>query len=285
MSLARTPEEPSPQQETIISSNPRVRFLQTLRDLYEYRELFAAFVSRDLKVRYKQTAFGVAWVVMQPLVTGVIFAALFGLVTGRFSGLEGVLFFLAGLVPWMSFQNGVQMAANSLEANANLVSKVYFPRMVVPGAHVLASLIDYLIGFAVLLVVAAVAGKFNPLLIAVMPPLMLLQFMMAWGLGLFLAALNAQYRDVKYAIPFLLQTGMFLTVLVPLSSWEQAHPALHFVLSLNPMAAVAETYRALLRDAGLDFSLLARGFVVSLLVLIGGLRFFAAREQKMVDIL
>lgn len=285
MSIVSDPRESSALAETVISSNPRVRFVQTLRDLYEYRELFVAFVSRDIRVRYRQTALGVVWVILQPLATGVIFAALFGVITGRFDGMETLLFFLAGLVPWTAFQNGVQMAANSMEVNANLVSKVYFPRMVVPGAHVVGSLLDFLISFTVLVIAAIVAGKFHPLLLAAMPPLVLLQFMAAWGLGLFFSALNAQYRDVKYAIPFLLQTGMFLTVLVPLAKWGDVHHALHTALSLNPMAAVVETYRAILAGNAIDFLLLAEGFVVSLLLLAAGLRFFTLRERKIVDIL
>ncbi|MCC6546083.1 ABC transporter permease [Candidatus Sumerlaeota bacterium] len=271
--------------ETIISSRASVRFMQTLRDVVQYRELFYAFVKRDLMVRYKQTFFGVAWVVMQPLLTGVIFAVVFGMLSGRFHGLEGVVFYLAALVPWTPFQNGVQMASNSMEMNANLISKVYFPRLVIPGAYIFGSVIDFAITFVVFLIAAFIAGQFSPLLILVMPPLLLIQCMAGWGLGLFFAALNAQYRDIKYAVPFLLQTGMFVTVLVPLANWKGIHPALHFLMTLNPMAGVIESYRAILLAQPLDFSLLARSFVVSLLLLVAGIRFFAAREQKLVDIL
>lgn len=271
--------------ETVISSRASVRFMQTLRDVVQYRELFYAFVKRDLMVRYKQTAFGVAWVVMQPLLTGVIFAVLFGMISGRFSGMKDVVFFLAALVPWAPFQNGVQMAANSMEMNANLISKVYFPRLVIPGAYICGSVIDFLITFCVLLIAAAAAGQFTPWLLVMMPPLLVIQCAAGWGLGLFFAALNAQYRDIKYAVPFILQTGMFLTVLIPVSRWKDIHPALHFLMTLNPMAGVVETYRAALTDAPMDFSLLARAIIVSFLLLVFGIRFFAAREQKLIDIL
>lgn len=271
--------------ETVISSRASVRFIQTLRDVVQYRELFYAFVKRDLMVRYKQTAFGVAWVVMQPLLTGVIFAVLFGMISGRFSGMKDVVFFLAALVPWAPFQNGVQMAANSMEMNANLISKVYFPRLVIPGAYICGSVIDFLITFCVLLIAAAVAGQFTPWLLVMMPLLLIVQCAAGWGLGLFFAALNAQYRDIKYAVPFILQTGMFLTVLIPVSRWKDIHPALHFLMTLNPMAGVVETYRAALTDAPMDFSLLARAIIVSFLLLVFGIRFFAAREQKLIDIL
>ncbi|MCC7391876.1 ABC transporter permease [Candidatus Sumerlaeota bacterium] len=271
--------------ETVISSRASVRFMQTLRDVVQYRELFYAFVKRDLMVRYKQTAFGVAWVVMQPLLTGVIFAVLFGMISGRFSGMKDVVFFLAALVPWAPFQNGVQMAANSMEMNANLISKVYFPRLVIPGAYICGSVIDFLITFCVLLIAAAAAGQFTLWLLVMMPPLLVIQCAAGWGLGLFFAALNAQYRDIKYAVPFILQTGMLLTVLIPVSRWKDIHPALHFLMTLNPMAGVVETYRAALTDAPMDFSLLARAIIVSFLLLVFGIRFFAAREQKLIDIL
>ncbi|CAN5364245.1 ABC transporter permease [soil metagenome] len=287
--------EHSPDVVTTISSSTRARLLQSLRDLVEYRELFFAFVARDLKVRYKQTALGVAWVILQPLVTGVIFSAVFSAVAASKSGgWSTFIFFLAGLVPWTSFQNGVQLASVSMETNANLVSKVYFPRMVIPGGHMLASTVDFLIGFVVLAIAAAIAGAPVGMLLMLMPPLLVMQLVAGCGLSLFLAALNAQYRDVKYAVPFLLQTAMFVTVLVPLSQWrdrqlpfggEILHGALYQILSLNPMAAVIESYRAALLGQPLDMTLLVKGVIVSMLLLAGGIRFFASREKRLVDIL
>jgi len=281
---------------TTISSRGSVRFVQAVRDLVEYRELFTAFVARDIKVRYKQTALGVVWVILQPLATGVIFALLFGIVSGRFGGWESVLFFLAGLVPWTAFHSGVLLASSSMEANANLVTKVYFPRMVIPGAHVAGAMLDFLIGFAVLVAVAGIVGKASVMLLLIMPALALLQLAFAMGLSLVLAALNAQYRDIKYAVPFLLQTAMFLTVFVPLESWRGGANAanvlnaplrelLYQLLSLNPLAAVIETYRAVLQGQPLDAVLLLKGTLVAVAMLAGGITFFNARERRLVDVL
>lgn len=281
---------------TTISSDPRSRLIQALRDLVGYQELFFAFVIRDLKVRYKQTFFGVIWVVLQPLITGVVFAAVFGLIRGQFNGTQDLLFFMAGLVPWSSFQQGTQMAAQSLEQNANLIAKIYFPRLTVPSARVIASLVDFLIAFSTLIVIAILAGAFDPRLILFMVPLLLIQLTTALGLGIGLSILNAQYRDVKYAIPFLLQLAMFVTVLIPLEGWRAGDvglgpqwdwlsPYAHMILSFNPMAAVVETYRALLLDGPINGILLAKGTLVSLVLLFLGVRFFVAREKRLVDIL
>jgi len=294
--VARTTMQTQPPAvETIISSNPRVRFVQTIRDAWHYRELFAAFISRDVKVRYKQTALGVIWVILQPLLAGAVFAAVFGALTGRFSGAEGLLFYMAGLVPWTAFQTGVLMAAASMEANANLVSKVYFPRVVMPGAHAIGAMLDFAIGFVVVLAVALLFGAVNPLLFAFLPLLLAIQLSAAWGIGLFFAALNAQYRDVKYALPFAMQILMMITVLVPLADWSKllsknqalAHYAdwLPALLGLNPLAGVIETYRALLIGGPIDALLLVKSSVMALILLLAGLQFFSARERRLVDIL
>ncbi len=282
--------------ETVISSKTSVQMVQAIRDLVEYRELFGAFVLRNLKIRYKQTALGVIWVVLQPLITGIIFSAIFGLIRGRFSGVESLLFFMAGLVPWTTFQNGVQMASMSLEANANLVAKVYFPRMTVPASQVISSMVDFLIAYTTLIIIAIIGGAFQPELILWMPPLLLMQLVAALGLSFFFAILNAQYRDVKYAIPFLLQLGMFLTVWIPLEGWSRGEvgfggdwswisPYIYQVLSFNPMAAIVETYRAVIDNQPVNWVLLGKGAVVSFLLLIVGARFFSAREKRLVDIL
>jgi lipopolysaccharide transport system permease protein len=226
----------------------------------------------------------------------VVFSAIFGLIRGSFSGIEALLFFMAGLVPWTSFQNGVQMAATSLEQNANLVSKVYFPRMTVPASQVISSLVDFLIAFATLLIIAAVGHALRPELILWMFPLLLIQTVAAMGLSLFFAVLNAQYRDVKYTIPFLLQLGMFITVWIPLEDWRRGEvglgegsgwlaPYLYQLLSLNPMAGVVETYRAVLGGEAVNWVLLGKGTVVSCVLLLVGARFFSAREKRLVDIL
>ncbi|OPZ09705.1 MAG: Teichoic acid translocation permease protein TagG [candidate division BRC1 bacterium ADurb.BinA292] len=282
-------------QETVISSDPRTRLIQAFRDLVEYRELLGAFILRNLKLRYKQTALGIIWVVLQPLITGVVFTAIYGLIRGSFDGGAALLFFMAGLAPWTSFQQGTQMAATSLEQNANLIAKIYFPRMIVPASQVLSSLLDFLFAFAMLAAIACLAGAFTASLLLWLIPLLIIQLATAVGLGLFLSILNAQYRDVKYAITFVLQLGMFITVWLPLEAmgrgefhsadWGWAVPYLYQVLSLNPMAAVVETYRAVIERSPINSMLLLKAAVMSALVLFFGARFFAARERRLVDVL
>lgn len=270
--------------ETVISSKPQLQLLLAIREMVAYRELFLAFVARDIKVRYKQTALGVIWVLIQPLLMSGVFALLFrrlGAMPNQTS-FDATLFFLAGMVPWTTFATGVTHASASLESSANLVSKVYFPRMVVPGAYIAGSTLDYLIACSMLIVMSLVAGKFGIGFILMLPLLLLIQLCFAWGLGVALAALNAQYRDVKYAVPFLLTMGMFVTVLIPRESWGES---MSFVMGLNPMSVVVETNRAVLSGGSVDVLGLARAAAIAVVCALVGSTFFRSREAKLVDIL
>lgn len=276
--------ENTPLPETVISSRPAHRLVQTIRDLIAYRELFRAFVARDIKVRYKQTALGVIWVLLQPLMASGIFAVVFRQIGAMedSTALEALLFFMAGLVPWNTFQMAVNSASSSMETSANLITKVYFPRMVVPGAYVVGSGLDFFIGLAVFLGIGYYAGMPIWWVLVGVPLLLPMQMAFAAGIGLFFAALNAQYRDIKYVVPFLLMIGMFITVLVPIDSWN---PWVGFALGFNPMAAVVEGYRALLAGESLDILLTAKGALIAAAALVLGTAFFRAREAKLVDIL
>jgi lipopolysaccharide transport system permease protein len=235
-------------------------------------------------VRYKQTALGVIWVLLQPLVASGVFAVVLRTLGAQkdVRPIDSLIFFMAALAPWSSFAMAVQNAAMSMEMNANMISKVYFPRMVIPGAYVCGAALDFLIAFAALFGIAAFAGAFRPALIAAMPLLLVVQMMAAMGLGLFFGALNAQYHDVKYVVPFLLQIGMFVSAFITL---EGRSPVVRRILSLNPMASVIETYRALLAGRGVNYALLGEGAGIALFLFVGGLLFFRAREAKLVDIL
>lgn len=278
------PPPPADLPETVITSRQATQMVQTLRDLVAYRELVRAFVARDIKVRYKQTALGVIWVLLQPLAASGILAIVFRQIgaMGDATAMETLLFFMAGLVPWNTFQLAVTNASASMEQSANLISKVYFPRMVVPGAYVVGSVLDFLIGLVLLVGIGLYAGLPVWWLLAGVPLLLPIQLMFAAGLGLLFAALNAQYRDVKYMVPFLMMIGMLLTVLVPLASWEGA---MGVALAFNPMAAVVEGYRSLLAGGELDIMLTLKGACVAVVVLVVGTVFFRAREARLVDII
>jgi len=273
--------------ETLVSPTSAIGPVQICRDVWRFRELLGAFILRDVKVRYKQTALGVIWVVLQPLLAGGLFAKVFsdlGSLSDQTSG-EKFLFFLAGFVPWTTFSSAVQLSSASMEINSNLVRKVYFPRILLPGAYVLGSVIDYCIALIVLLIAAAAVGHFSPLVLVLAPALLLVQLLTAGGVGLVLASLNAQYHDVKYAIPFVLFVGLTVTVFLPLDNWG---PSMTQILSFNPMTLVIEIYRSVLTGESPAIGLVAlslRGSFASVVIFLGGVWFFRQRESMLADIL
>jgi lipopolysaccharide transport system permease protein len=269
---------------TVISAERHERLRQFLKDLWDYRELFWTFVERDIKVRYKQTALGVIWVILQPLFMMGAFSLIFGKIAKMpTDGLPYTLFYLGALVPWNTFATAVSQSALSMESNAQLISKVYFPRVVVPGGIICGSFLDYAIGFGVLNIVSAVFHLWSPLLLVFAPLLLLVQACTAFGIGLVLAALNAQYRDVKHAIGFLIQVMLLATpVIYPASSLPQWAQTWMF---LNPMAVVVTAYREILKGAPLDLRLLTLAALTAALYFAAGVWFFRKREQRLADIL
>lgn len=253
-------------------------------ELRNYRDLFLTFVERDLKVRYRQTALGIIWVILQPLVLAGAFTLILGRLTAMPSGpLPYLTFYLAALVPWNSFAWGVSSASTSLEASAQLLSKVYFPRIVVPAAHVFGAAVDFLIGFIFLQAVALWQGHWTPWLPAAALLLLPLQVVFMTGLGVFFAALNAQYRDVKYVIPFVTQVGMLATpVIYPLEVLPQWGLRL---MGLNPMATVIEGYRWALGGAPVPAWLIMANAFVAVTTLIVGVWFLRRREARLMDVL
>ncbi|MCX7826257.1 MAG: ABC transporter permease [Verrucomicrobiae bacterium] len=269
---------------TIISADQRERLRQFLRDLWDYRELFWTFVERDIKVRYKQTALGVIWVILQPLLMSGAFALIFGKIARMpTDGLPILLFYLAATVPWNTFATTVSQSAMSMEANAGLITKIYFPRVVIPGAIVFGSLLDFTIGWALLNGLALWMGHWRWQMVALTPLLLLIQSCAALGVGLALGALNAQYRDVKHAVPFLMQVLMLATpVIYPASRLPEV---VQRVLFLNPMAGVVTAYRSLLETGAMDTALVLNSLAIGILLLAAGLWFFRSREARMADIL
>jgi lipopolysaccharide transport system permease protein len=268
----------------VISAERHERIRQFLKDLWDYRELFWTLVERDIKVRYKQTALGVIWVILQPLFVAGAFSMIFGKIARMpTDGLPYALFYLSALVAWNTFATSLSLCAVSMETNAGLISKIYFPRIIAPGAIVLGSLLDFAIGWVLLNIVAAGWGYWHWQLVALTPLLLLIQAATALGIGAGLAALNAQYRDVKHTVSFLIQVFMLATpVIYPASRL----PAIvQKWLFLNPMAGVVTTYRACVQGSTLNWQLIVLSLVASMAYLSAGFWLFRKLEARLADIL
>ena len=255
-----------------------------LRELWEYRELLYFLTWRDIKVRYKQTALGAAWAIIQPFFTMVVFSLFFGrLARIPSDGLPYPLFAFAALVPWTFFANGLSQSSNSLVGSSHLITKVYFPRLVIPLSSSVSGGLDFLISFGVLLGMMAYYGKWPTLHILWLPLLLLLAFVTALGVGMWLSALNVQYRDVRYVLPFLTQVWLFSTPIAYPSSllsepWRT-------VYGLNPMVGVVEGFRwALLGTDTAPGSLVAVSALAALIILIGGAFYFRRMERIFADV-
>jgi lipopolysaccharide transport system permease protein len=261
-----------------------------LRELWRYRELLWFLAARDIKLRYKQTALGVAWAVIQPLFTMVVFTIFFGrLANVPSDGVPYPLFVLAALLPWQLFAYALTQSSNSLVAEQRLITKVYFPRLIVPLASVISGLADFAVAFLLVLgmmALYAVKGWFAaPLtlnLLAV-PLLVLFALATALAVGLWLAALNVQYRDVRYTVPFLTQLWMFASpVAYPSSLVPEQYRAAY---GLNPMAGVVEGFRwALLGQGQPPTALMAVSALTVLVLLAGGMYYFRRLERQFADI-
>ena len=227
---------------TIRIEPPRGLFELRLREVWAYRELLYFFVWRDVKIRYKQTAIGVLWVVLQPVLTMLVFTLFFGRLAKLPSdGLPYPVFYFAALVPWTYFASALQMTTNVVVDNQRLITKVYFPRLILPISSALSGLVDFSIGFVVL-AIFTVAYGLRPTLAALwLPALLTLAVFTALGVGLWLSALNALYRDVRYVIPFVIQFWMFAS---PVAYPSTLVPARwRWLYGLNPMAGVIDGFR------------------------------------------
>ncbi|HVG08814.1 MAG TPA: ABC transporter permease [Thermoanaerobaculia bacterium] len=261
-----------------------------LDELWEHRELLYFFVWRDVKVRYKQTALGAAWAVLQPLLTMLIFTIFFGRMAGI--GSEGVpypIFSYAGLLPWTFFSAGLGQASNSLVGSASLLKKVYFPRLIVPVSAVLGGLVDFAVAFVVLIGMMVWYGVQPGWGVLLLPLLLLLSAASALGAGLFLSAVNVEFRDVRYVMPFFIQLLLFVTpVIYPASKVtakleEMGLPG--WLYGLNPMAGVIQGFRWSLLGSGMNPGpLLAAGTAVTVLLLVGGLFYFRRMERTFADV-
>src|SRR2546421_4000863 len=257
---------------------PRGLFHLRLAELWAYRELLYFFVWRDVKIRYKQTAIGVLWVVLQPLLTMLVFTLFFGRLAKLPSeGLPYPVFYFAALVPWMYFNYALQQATNVVVENQRMITKVYFPRLVLPFSSVLSGLVDFAIGFVVLIGLTSFYGIKPGAPAALLPLFLLLALLTTFGLVLRLSALNALYRDVKYVIPFLLQFWMFASpVAYPSSLVPQRW---RWLYGLNPMAGVIDGFRWALTGQGQPPNLLLAASTGAVVLLVaGGVGYFQKVE-------
>jgi lipopolysaccharide transport system permease protein len=251
-------------------------------ELWRYRDLGYFLVWRDLKVRYKQTAFGAAWAVIQPVLLMVVFSAFLGRLDGiGAAGVPYPLFALAGLVPWTLFSQSLNAASNSLVNSQNLISKVYFPRLLLPLSAVASFFIDYLVATVVLIVAMLLFGRVPGLAILWLPVLGLAAVLVALAVGLWLAAINVRYRDVKYAIPFLVQVWLFAS---PVAYSSDLIPeSLRPFLALNPMTGVVEAVRWAALDGPFPGTALAIAAATTAVVLVTGAAYFRRVERTFAD--
>ncbi len=255
-----------------------------LREVWSYRELLYFLIWRDIKVRYKQTILGAAWAILQPLFTMVVFSIFFGRLAGVPSdGIPYPIFSFAALVPWTFFANGLNQAANSLVGNANLIKKVYFPRLIMPIASALAGIVDFGIAFIVLLGMMFFYGIIPSVNIIWLPVFLLLALITALGVGLWLSAMNVQFRDVRYIAPFLTQFWLYATpVAYPSSMLPEPWRTLY---GINPMVGVVEGFRwALLGIKTSPGPMILVSAVAALGILISGAYYFRRMEKTFADV-
>jgi lipopolysaccharide transport system permease protein len=262
------------------------RFSIGLRELWRYRELFYFYTWRDIKVRYKQSFFGFTWAVIQPLSMMLLFTFFFGKTLKVPSdGIPYPIFVFTGLLIWNIFSSGLLNAGNSMITNANIIKKIYFPRLIIPLSSVLVALFDFLMAFIIYIFILIYYGYYINLLVFI-PALLfavLLTVMTTFGLGTFLAALNVKYRDFRYVIPFLIQALLFVTpVIYSISIIE--NPVIKFILDLNPLSGAITCFRGAVTGNVFDTQSIIISSCSSLLMLISGIFYFRKTESYFADI-
>lgn len=256
-----------------------------LRELWEYRELLYFLTWRDVKVRYKQTVLGAAWAIIQPFFTMVVFSLFFGnLAKIPSDGIPYPIFSYAALVPWTFFANGMSQSSNSLVGAANLIKKIYFPRLVIPISAVVSGVVDFALAFIVLLGMMLAYGIVPTINVIFLPLLLLLAFVTALGVGMWLSAMNVQFRDVRYTVPFLTQFWMFATPIAYPSSLIQ-NDLLRTIYGINPMTGVIEGFRwALLNTDTAPGSMVIVSSLAAVVLLVSGAFYFRRMEKTFADV-
>lgn len=277
-----------PSKESIIEPPKKIIHIEW-RELWAYRDLFLVLAWRDISVRYKQTLLGVLWVILQPVMTMAVFTFIFNRMAGIESG-DGTpypVFLYTGLLLWQYFSSTVNNSAQSMVANASLIQKVYFPRLIIPATSVTTAFVDLAVSSAILVLMMAYYG-FMPQLVgvAIIPLLLLIVTFTALGVGLFLASLNVKYRDVRYALPFFINIGLYITPVIYPASMLDKYPVVKTLfLCLNPMAGVINGARAgLLGRSPIEWGALAASLFVGIVYFLLGLLYFRRTESYFADI-
>ena len=274
-----------PQRRTLRLEAPRSWQTLNLAELWEYRELLFFFVWRDVKVRYKQTVLGALWAIIQPLTTTFAFAILFGRLGGMSQHVDGpyALHVFAGMLPWTFFANAVTLAANSLVGSGHLISKVYFPRLLVPLAAIASGLLDFAIAFAVLLVMMAVYGVAPSASMAAAPLFVAGTIVAAAGTGILFAALVVTFRDVRYILTFALQLWLFASpVLYPI---DMIPARWRLVYAVNPMAGLVAGFRASVVGGAMPAGVILVSSASAAILLLAAVRYFVQVERRFADVI
>lgn len=286
MSLVHPPLSASPEPQQLIEIRPdRGWFDLDLGAVWRYRELFVMLMMRDIQVLYKQAALGVGWAILQPVFAVTIFTIVFGYFARMPSeGIPYPLFAFAGVLPWTYFAEAVRRGSTGIVTDAELIRKIYFPRLIMPLANVVSPLLDFCIAFVVLLALMAFYGIAPGWKFLFVPPLMVVAALLALAVGLWLAPVNVRFRDIKHTLPFMIQVWMYASPIVyPLSmvpeQWQWAY-------ALNPMVGVIEAFRwAVFGEGQPNFASLGISCVVIVVLLVGGLVFFRRMERSFADVI
>ena len=265
---------------------PAGKFKINFSELWDFRELIYFFTWRDIKVKYKQTVLGAAWVILQPLLLVVIFSYTFSRLLSMETGtLQYPLFVFSGLLLWNIFSNGINSAGNSMISNSNIINKIYFPRLIIPISSIFSTLVDFAIQFGLFLVTLLIYGKYSSIgpFILVLPISLTITLLTTFGMGSFLAALNVKYRDFRYIVPFMTQVLLFLTpIIYPVSSINV--PLLRMVFILNPVATAIELLRNGITGTPPHWDLVLLAFALSAAIFLVGITYFRKTEQYFADL-
>lgn len=261
---------------------PRFNFAE----LWKYRELFFYLVWRDVKVRYKQTALGIAWAVLQPAMMMVVFTVFFHRLAGIDTGtLPAPIFFLSGLLPWYFFQQSVNASGGSVVGSEHLITKIYFPRLIIPVASVFAAIFDSLIAMSLLVVMCIIYEVSPTWHLLFLPVVYMVIAMLAIGTGTLIAALNVIYRDVRYIVPFALQLGMFATPTIYMSPHPESGRTLNLVAEINPLTALVSAYRSATVGGPMPWMEFGIAAAVAAVMLVIGSLYFRKTEDRFADII